>query len=381
MKKLSALALAMIALFTLSACGGEETVEGDTYLELNPYESVDWEADSHVLANLHTHTQTSDGDYTPAEVVDMYHDHGYGALAITDHDDDVNNSSYDRVAYPWSEFDQVNSKWENRDPADLGMIAIAGSELSYNHHIVALFTDYRASSGDEDEETAMQNAFDSEEDALAFMAHPGRYWEVDETFESGDKYSPEWYMDFFNTFDQDRLAGIEIFNRNMEYPDDRILWDTLLTESMPERPIWGFSNDDYHGFSPEDPGYSKTYHLVNDATSKDDFHASIVDGAFYAQYSRTAMDEGPTVASITVNESARTIEIEVDGDYERIRWLSGVDDDTNTSGYVSAGETFEYADYDGAYVRAEIVTNEGGFEEIQTVLQPFGFVQDPDREE
>ena len=36
--------------------------------------------------NLHTHTLESDGDSTPAEVVQWYASHGYDFLAITDHD-------------------------------------------------------------------------------------------------------------------------------------------------------------------------------------------------------------------------------------------------------------------------------------------------------
>src|SRR5688572_456340 len=36
--------------------------------------------------NTHTHTLESDGDSTPAEMVDWYAAHGYDFLVITDHD-------------------------------------------------------------------------------------------------------------------------------------------------------------------------------------------------------------------------------------------------------------------------------------------------------
>ena len=39
-----------------------------------------------IYANLHTHSTHSDGVYTPAELVKIAKDEGYGALAITDHD-------------------------------------------------------------------------------------------------------------------------------------------------------------------------------------------------------------------------------------------------------------------------------------------------------
>ncbi len=37
-------------------------------------------------ANLHTHSNLSDGNMTPEQLRDVYHDHGYSVLAITDHE-------------------------------------------------------------------------------------------------------------------------------------------------------------------------------------------------------------------------------------------------------------------------------------------------------
>ena len=43
------------------------------------------------------------------------------------------------------------------------------------------------------------------------------------------------------------IIGMEVYNRpNDGYPYDRILWDELLSHSMPDRPIWGYANDDMH---------------------------------------------------------------------------------------------------------------------------------------
>lgn len=39
-----------------------------------------------IYANMHTHSTHSDGVYTPAELVKIAKDEGYGAIAITDHD-------------------------------------------------------------------------------------------------------------------------------------------------------------------------------------------------------------------------------------------------------------------------------------------------------
>ena len=37
-------------------------------------------------ANLHCHTNLSDGDFTPEEIKEMYKTEGYSVVAYTDHD-------------------------------------------------------------------------------------------------------------------------------------------------------------------------------------------------------------------------------------------------------------------------------------------------------
>lgn len=368
MKKFAVLALMLLGVFTLQACGGEEAVEGPTYLDLNPYADVNWDEDTHLLANLHTHTQHSDGADTPGEVVDQYAEMGYGALAITDHDSHITGNS---IAYPWTEFSTLVSRWEDRNPDNVGMIDIAGSEFSHHHHIVGLFTEYMGSA-DEEELELMQNVIDDDEDAVMFMAHPGRYWKKNTDYDPSNTYSPEWYENLYETIPQDKLVGMEIFNTDDRYPDDRILWDKLLTEFMPDRPIWANADDDYHD---EEIGWSKTHHIMSDPSDKEEFRDTLINGEFYAHYTRTAGGEAPKVDEIVIDEDMRTIEIKVDGDYERVRWYSGYDEENNTSNLVHIGETFEYADFENSYIRAEIIKDEGLFTHAETVLQPFGFVQ------
>jgi hypothetical protein len=53
--------------------------------------------------NLHTHTSESDGDSTPAEVVEWYAEHGYDFLVITDHDEITKVESDALVIIPGEE--------------------------------------------------------------------------------------------------------------------------------------------------------------------------------------------------------------------------------------------------------------------------------------
>ena len=69
-----------------------------------------------VLADLHTHTTASDGQYTPAELVRLAKQHGVQILAVTDHDT----------------IDGVDEAQRAGDA--LGLLVIRGVELSAKEH-------------------------------------------------------------------------------------------------------------------------------------------------------------------------------------------------------------------------------------------------------
>ncbi len=362
MKKFLLVVLATV-LTTLSvACGNY----GDTELTLNPYENVDWAVYSHVMTNLHTHTDADDGHgkSLPHEAVDLYYDAGYRILALTDHD---------MVTYPWT-FSGIDPAYEDRDPAALGMLDIPGNEYSRHHHFVGLFTEHEAPFTTSVEAT-MRSVLNNSDEAVMFLAHPGRYWDINKSYTPGELYSPGWYLNLFDEFTDNELVGIEVYNTNNRYPFDTHLWDRLLMESMPERTIWAFSNDDFHGEDASEIGWSRAYHLLEDPLSKAEFRDSIVTGAFYVSSTREAGATPPTVVSISINDTRKTITLEVEGDYDQIRWISGIDED-NLSKVVATGATFEYGHFEGNYVRAAIVYEEGRRDHAMTLTQPFGFSQE-----
>lgn len=365
MKKLFGLSLILIMMLTLSACQGGST--GNTVLVLNPYADVDWSQNVQVLASLHTHTTHSDGAALPHEVVDFYHAFGYGALAITDHD---------RITYPWT-FSDIRPEWEDRDPEALGMLAIPGNEYHDNpneHHFVGLFTEYLAEPN-QAIETTLEALF-TQPQAVGFFAHPERYWRIFKTYEEGEVFSPSWYRAFFEQYPVEQLLGMEIINRQNARPYQRDLWDQLLTELMPERPIWGFGVDDFHGDRlGERMGWGFTYHFMTNPSSLDEFRETLMQGRFYIGFTAIETEDSPRIESIIINARLRYIEIRAT-DYQEIRWYSGVEGEFNTSRRVHTGVRFYYGAFTGDYVRAEIVRSDRATDAAISYTQPFGFGQE-----
>lgn len=375
-RKLFMLILLTVSAGTLAACGSENTV-----LALNPYGDVDWGNVTHARANLHTHTTNSVDDQQaevmPHEAVDTYNDHGYDILAITDHD---------HVTYPWTFSELENpfgdQTWEDRDPDALGMVDIVGNELTVTNSgwfpdTVSLFSDYEYNQPEslDGSEEAYLNTLDElagNEESLMFIAHPGREWKSYEDYAEGDMYSIGWWTDLFDTYATDQLIGIEVYNRYDQYTEDRGLWDAILSETMPGRPVWGLGNDDFHKFNMV--GKSYTTQLIDGELSQGSVRSALRNGRFFTSNTKEASVDAPTISKIEVDESARTITIEGDH-YDAIQWYHGTDEFYQST-EVGEGETFEYGSFDGNYVRARLIRDEGGSDEAKTLTQPFGFTSE-----
>ena len=295
----------------------------------NPYQSVHWQTVSRYQANFHTHTTMSDGDGTPADVIDRYIELGYSVLALTDHDNvGPKNNKEDpersQTTWPWLKY--------GRDPGALGVIAIQGNEISKIHHIASLFNDY-GDSNVESETVAFEEI--KKRGGLAILNHPGRY-----------QFPVDWYLNHYRT--HQHLVGLEIYNQGNRYPNDRQTWDAILTEIIQERPVWGFSNDDMHKMKTH-PGRSWNVLLLNELTS-DAVRQAMEAGHFFFIYSPEGHSgvAAPVIKEITVNTGEGLIAIQADG-YDRVVWVS----DGNV---VHQGETIDLnvVDAVGEYVRAEV---------------------------
>lgn len=293
----------------------------------NPYSGVDWANWEQYRANLHTHTTQSDGRLTPAEAIDEYRRRGYAILAITDHN---------RFTWPWMDF--------GRDPEELGMIAVKGNELSRFHHTGSYFIDYETDLMDIDEALAELG----ELGGLAVLFHPGRY-----------DYPVEWYVERYMKYPH--LVGLEVHNQGDRYRDDRAMWDRVLTEMMPERPVWGFANDDMHSLNHCELSWN-VFPLSE--LTVEEIREGMETGRFYFSYiNRGAQGAtpAPTITKIIVDEKRGFIEIEHEN-VENVQWIANgivVHDDSR----------LQLADIqeDASYVRANLI-GPGGI----TYTNPFG---------
>ncbi len=308
----------------------------------NPYAEVDWVEHGQYKANFHTHTTESDGQMSPAAKIDEYYSMGYSVLAITDHN---------RVTWTWDD--------HGRDADELGMVAVQGNEPSRHHHIGSYFNDYGG------ESTELHDSLEAigQRGGLAMMFHPGRY-----------DFETSWYVDLFTSYDF--LVGMEVYNQGDRYPGDRALWDEVLSELMPARPVWGYSNDDAHNIGHVGRNWQT---LILPELSEAAVRSAMEEGLFYFSYAPTRGNPAPTINSILVDDAEGSITIDASG-FTDVHWISG--------GQViqSGSPTIHVRSFDG-YLRAELDGPAGttytqpffvGDQAHGTVIQPRGMSVDQD---
>jgi hypothetical protein len=217
---------------------------------------------------------------------------------------------------------------------------------------------------------------------------------------------------------------MEIINKwDNESINDRILWDQILMQTMPQgRPVWGFSNDDSHSLSGNGHAWNVMLMSTLDESA---VRVSMETGAFYgvshidrphgintdvnvaAVQTTTRADQyrgGPDTedgnksaadslrmlseyaprineiivvegadATITIDADVKNVLNEVGTDTLSIIWFSGAGTTGAFGNEIARGTTLDLSDVAddivGNYVRAEIVGTYG-----VAYTQPFGIV-------
>ena len=314
----------------LGCTAGAHVLAGAADMEVrNPYTQVDWAKTQRHRANLHTHTSASGGPHDPSDMIAAYRGRGYTVLALTDHN---------RVTWPWTRY--------GMPPGDLGMVAVRAAELIRNHHLGSYFSDY---TGGADTLEAKLEAI-AKAKGLAVLFHPGRY-------RNHAEWTLAWRAELYRN--HDALVGMEVFNKANRYPTDLELWDGLLTELMPDRPVWGFSNDD--AYTMREVGRTwQTFFL--ESLTEERVREAMRRGQFV--FSLSPRGRAPTVTAIETDAAAGTIRVRGEGQRAVIWTAHGKD--------VHEGEvlTLRALAPDTRYVRARLESDEGA-----TYTQPFGIVR------
>ena len=178
---------------------------------------------------------------------------------------------------------------------------------------------------------------------------------------------------------------MEIINKiDNESKSDRILWDNILKQTMPQgRSVWGFSNNDSHSINAT--GYSWNVMLMPEL-SQAETRKSMETGAFYA-VSRVSRLDGinrtlpngnqmpgagdastlyllnqttPSISNIVVFGNTITIS---GADYISVEWIAD-------GAVIATGNTIDlsnYSDVVNSYVRAQLKSSTG-----IAFTQPFG---------
>jgi hypothetical protein len=435
MKKLATIALAVfiaVSALGISVFAATKDTQKVFYDISNPYANVNWATTGQYKAAHHTHSTYSDGSNMRGDVLKDKYAKNFDIVAMTDHD--VLTNSWDTNPNPatgnWNNIGQGNLATEemtainagtygmnNPSPGTYngnrtnnnGMIGMGGSnEITASnetfdgggsnfsgHHINAFFADYSTNSVASGQRTMVNILAKVQElGGITHINHAGRYTGGQNNADrSSNPDIVGKYVSLFMAYNS--CVGVEIINKwDGESVNDRILWDNILMQTMPQdRPVWGFSNDDSHSLSANGHAWNV---MIMPALTEAETKISMKTGAFYgvsridrkhninsigtpgapAQTTTTesmysggtnndmalgflAQGHTPSISDIIVNGNTITI---TGADYDFINWIAdGV--------VVAAGNSIDVSKYSGinSYVRAELIGKTG-----VAYSQPFG---------
>ncbi len=357
----------------------------------NPYRFVDFSEAQNMRSSLHNHTTFSDGADTPQQLTNYYNALGYDFVAVSDHDKQV--------------------RFEDSGITDMrGMVYVRGQEMSNSsvmenkvrreiHHTVSLFNNAGWATLNErpvDTKSQIEDVLrQSEGEGRFFLAHPQRYsynvaemnarpnspLENFQTVLDGTvkpRPSVAWYKDVLKITE---VLGMEVHNQADNRPE---FWDRILLETMPNRPVWGFSSDDNHGahygFNAVMPS------LTTDKRNEDGLKEALEVGSFFTTSFRvdpsnldnrtgaSRWDFSPVVTNVIAD--TKKGEITIKGrNFTNIIWYTGGTEYEPTK-KIAEGEKFNYLENINdinKYVRAVLVYEENGTVLCETLVQPFGF--------
>lgn len=321
------------------------------YTILSPYASVDWGWNQY-KAGFHNHTTESDGGNSLREMIDTAYALGFNVYAATDHN--VTNESWVGTYkkgplrpgeepkadyyYTREEVDAMLAG-DGRDGAP-GFLGIPNSnEQSKKDHLNTFWTPWNNT---EMEDVTLEKKIEHVEGMVnaeglqprQHINHPGRYYGgSDKTTGEEAANDPANIQRYVGIFEKNTkaLRGMEIVNKvgDGDSYSDRIIWENILAETMPEQNVWGYANDDAHSTGALGYDYNN---LLMPELSEEAVQGALDSGAWYstalvakrelgADFKGDRWQPGPVISDIVVDEKEDTITIEGDN-YNVIEWVA-----------------------------------------------------------
>ena len=409
-RKLIALCL---ALGLLLPCFGLGTLAA-SYTIGNPYAAVDWDTWGAYKAQLHVHTNASDGASPLNEAVEEHYALGYDILAITDHM---------TLGAPWDKAPRTvpimrlvkQSRTKMLPIAPLtsarrqemldgvgrdgrGMLEITqGVELNgavpSNNHLQGFFSDFGQGfiGMDLDYETPVKRA--QKAGGVTVINHVGNTSGAEDGDERFYDDNPKWVRKIGRLFvDYPSCLGMDINSGTDDGTKyDKILYDKILQKVIPYgRVPWAFTYSDGHGSGQYDRAF--TVHMMLEKTAAA-LRKSMEDGTFFGFSRHARLERGddkfvgvgapPAVCGIAVDQAAGTIAVTA-SNFNTIIWTSNGETVAreDVPGLGAHSVTLDLAAHDaqiGCYVRAYLL-GPGGILYIQpfTVLRAGETLAKPD---
>ena len=363
-------------IFGFATCtnASENSKGNKEYKIINPYESVDWDTFGQFKACLHMHTNEFDGKYSPKEMIEDCYIKGYDIAAITDHN--ITNSTWDRTDKNPDKYLTTERLKEIKTGIDRngrGMLPIPFStEQSVFGHVNTYWADF-CESTDVSIESKIKRC--EELGGISHINHPGgdesiRFFSYEgQLTEEGIEYLNE-YTRLFHEYPS--CVGIEALNARYGNRESfRQMWDHILMNTMPNRPVWGFSSDDSHAVT--ETGFNFNIMLMPENNVENIRH-SMEKGTFYAVTSLAnimafsdskSQSSFPIINNIIVNQDENSITISAQN-YETIEWIADCR-------VIAIGDSIDlnyYEDCVDNYIRAQLKGPKG-----LSLTQPFGIIK------
>ena len=290
------------------------------YAITNPYADVEWDAYNAYKADLHSHTNASDGDNTLVEMVERHYELGFDIHAVSDHGTVnyswIENNSYDAtiklimmvkegkssIVVPGLAGVAANGKnykvdtvdgdeyYSQEDGKAMLRVPFANEQnpTSLNNaHVNTFFADFGHGrlGGTSDYESVI-SAVD-ELGGVSVINHPGEYTSARDELLTAEAYEEGKYGYYIDKFENllvnnDSCLGIDINSKgDSRTRFDRKLWDIMLSDLAPAgRNVYAIASTDAHNLKIVDSGYVVA--LMPELTSaalKD----CLLSGNFFAQ--------------------------------------------------------------------------------------------------